>query len=84
LFVVVLFKFWFEGQEETMKILGVAGVMNSTSWIKLNIATSVKTVGFKCGFNFWFHRENPLIILIQTDVTNKYHALNQDIAEHVI
>ena len=67
-----------------MEIPGVAGVMNSMCWIQMYIATGVKTGEFNWVFNFWFYMREPLFKLTQTDMTNNYHALNQDTAEHVI
>ena len=67
-----------------MKTPGAAGVKTSICRIQVYVDIAVQPGGFNGSLIFWFHMQEPLIILTHTDVTNNHHALNQDTKEHEI
>jgi len=67
-----------------LKFSGAAGIKPDICRIQVYAANSVQTGRFNGGLNYWFHAQEPLFVLIQADVTNNYHALNQDTTEQAI
>ena len=68
---------WFEGKKETLKIRGTTdGMTDYAIYKNIYEATVVQTSGFNRSLNCWYHMQDPLKMVTQTNVTEIYHALN--------
>ena len=57
--------------------------MTGICWIQVYRSTAVQTGGSNGSFNFWFHVQEPLLVVNQRDVIGIYNALNGDNSENL-